>query len=44
VGEATDRGFLERCHGDDGGTLVTITPAGRAFLAAHRQRRPPPTM
>jgi hypothetical protein len=33
--EATERGFIERQNAQ-GGPVVCVTPAGRAFLARHR--------
>jgi len=36
--DANDRGFVEQQHGE-GGTFISVTVLGRAFLAKHRPPR-----
>ncbi len=37
--EANDRGFVERHHQDDGGTMVSVTILGQQFITNHRRQR-----
>jgi hypothetical protein len=38
--EANARGFVGREHRPGVGAFVSVTPSGRAFLAARREKRP----
>jgi len=37
--DANERGFVEHRHHDGRGSLVSVTPLGRAFLDRHRPGR-----